>query len=125
VKKILVVEDDPSIRQILGAVLSANGYSIVTAATGTEALEVHARERPDLMLVDIELPSKSGREVCQHIKKMGGRDAIPIVLMSAAYADPEHVQSLGKDVHADGYLPKPFNLKQVVSMVKQLLGDQP
>jgi len=125
VKKILVVEDDPVNLQILSDFLSAHGYDTRGATTGPEGIESFRRERPDLMLVDVQLPRKNGFEVCFEVKRSPeGRDT-PVLLMSAVYTDREHAERYAHDgLHADGYLLKPFDLADLLARVRGLLGRQ-
>ena len=124
-KKILVVEDDPVNAQILSDFLAANGYATSAASSGTEGLERFRADRPDLMLVDVQLPRKNGFEVCFEVKRSPeGRD-LPVLLMSAVYTDREHVDRYahGNELRADGYLTKPFDLVDLLARVRALLGD--
>jgi len=124
VKKILVVEDDPVNLQILSDFLGAHGYRTAGASTGTEGIERFRAERPDLMLVDIQLPRKNGFELCAEVKGTPEGRAMPVLLMSAVYADRDHVQRFGHDaLRADGYLSKPFDLSELLERVRDLLRD--
>jgi DNA-binding response OmpR family regulator len=123
VKKILVVEDDPVNLQILSDFLSANGYDTHGASSGTEGLERFRSERPDLMLVDVQLPRKNGFEVCFEVKRSPEGRTLPVLLMSAVYTDREHAQRYSHEsLKADGYLSKPFNLDELLARVRGLLG---
>lgn len=123
-KTILVVEDDPINLQILSDFLGAHGYSTLGATTGPEGVERFFADRPDLMLVDVQLPRKNGFEVCFDVKRTPeGRDT-PVVLMSAVYTDREHAASYSKDnLRADGYLLKPFDLTALLERVRTLIGE--
>jgi DNA-binding response OmpR family regulator len=123
VKKILVVEDDPVNLTLLSDFLAAHGYEMVGAVTGPEGVESFLRERPDLMLVDVQLPRKNGFEVCSDVKAAaGGR--VPILLMSAVYSGREHHDRAVRDGQAlaDGYLLKPFDLAELLARVRGLIG---
>jgi two-component system, OmpR family, response regulator MprA len=126
VKKILVIEDDPINAQILQDFLAANGYATEAASSGIEGLERFRADRPDLLLVDVQLPRKNGFEVCTEVKTSPeGRD-LPVLLMSAVYTDREHVDRMtgsGRgDATADGYLTKPFDLVDLLARVRGLIG---
>src|SRR5207237_6092056 len=95
-KKILVVEDDPINQMILADFLAANGYQTVSASSGPEGIARFERDAPDLMLVDVQLPSKNGFELAREIKSRPNGKSTPILVMSAVYADQGHT--------ADGYL---------------------
>jgi len=122
VKKILVVEDDPVNQMILVDFLAANGYHTLAASTGPEGIERFERDSPDLCLVDVQLPRKSGFELVREIK--GRRDGVPVVLMSAVYNEPDQsTRTVALGALADGYLTKPFDLALLLSTVRQLLGE--
>ncbi|HTR49285.1 MAG TPA: response regulator [Kofleriaceae bacterium] len=121
-KKILVVEDDPVNQMILVDFLAANGYHTLAASTGPEGIERFERDSPDLCLVDVQLPRKSGFELVREIK--GRRDGVPVVLMSAVYNEPDQsTRTVALGALADGYLTKPFDLALLLSTVRQLLGE--
>jgi two-component system, cell cycle response regulator DivK len=124
VKKILVVEDDPVNQMILADFLAANGYETLTASSGPEGLERFERDAPDLMLVDVQLPRKNGFEVVREIKSKPAGKATPVLLMSAVYNEPDQSnRTIQLGTLADGYLTKPFDLVQLLSQVRQLLGE--
>ncbi|HTJ43092.1 MAG TPA: response regulator [Kofleriaceae bacterium] len=123
-KKILVVEDDPINAQILSDFLSANDYATSVASSGTEGIERFKADRPDLMLVDVQLPRKNGFEVCWEIKRSPEGAQLPILLMSAVYTDREHANRYSHDsLRADGYLTKPFDLADLLQRVRDLLHE--
>jgi CheY-like chemotaxis protein len=122
VKKILVVEDDPVNQMILMDFLAANGYQTVAASTGPEGIERFEHERPDLCLVDVQLPRKNGFELVREIK--GRVPGKPVLLMSAVYNEPDQSsRTVQLGALADGYLTKPFDLVELLSQVRQLLGE--
>lgn len=124
VKKILVVEDDPVNQMILADFLAANGYATVTASTGPEGIERFEHDKPDLLLVDIQLPRKNGFELLRDIKGRPDGATTPILLMSAVYNDHDQSsRTVQLGTLADGYLSKPFDLVQLLATVKQLLGE--
>lgn len=123
-KKILVVEDDPVNAMILGDFLSAHGFEVSVARNGNEGVEMFHIEHPDLMLVDVMLPKKNGFEVCFEVKRTPHGRRMPLVFMSAVYRDEEHARSyVEKDLHADGYVTKPFDLGSMLSRVNTLLDE--
>lgn len=122
VKKILVVEDDPVNQQILIDFLGANGYDTVAASTGPEGIDRFVRDAPDLCLVDVQLPRKSGFELVREIKNHGS--TTPVLLMSAVYNDQDQsTRTVQLGALADGYLTKPFDLVHLLAQVRQLLGE--
>ena len=122
-KKILVVEDDPVNQMILSDFLAANGYYTVAASSGPEGLERFERDAPDLLLVDIQLPRKSGFELLHEIKGRPEGKATPILLMSAVNDRDQSSRTIQLGTLADGYLTKPFDLVQLLAQVRQLLGE--
>lgn len=121
-KKILVVEDDPVNQMILMDFLAANGYQTVAASTGPEGIDRYDREAPDLCLVDVQLPRKNGFELVREIKGRGAQT--PVLLMSAVYNDADQsTRTVQLGTLADGYLTKPFDLVQLLSQVRKLLGE--
>ena len=121
-KKILVVEDDPVNLQILSDFLSAHGYQTCHAVTGPEGVDSFHREHPDLMLVDVQLPRKNGFEVCSEIKQSEIGAQTRVLLMSAVYTGREHSDRYAQPGLADGYLLKPFDLAELLSRVRGLIG---
>lgn len=123
-KKILVVEDDPVNQTILSDFLAANGYHTVAASSGPEGIARFERDAPDLLLVDIQLPRKSGFELLHEIKARPDGRATPILLMSAVYNDRDQSsRTVQLGTLADGYFTKPFDLVQLLARVRQLLGE--
>jgi CheY-like chemotaxis protein len=124
VKKILVVEDDPVNQMILSDFLAANGYEMLGASSGPEGIERFEHDAPDLMLVDVQLPRKNGFELVREIKSMPRGKETPILLMSAVYTDRDQSsRTIQLGALADGYLSKPFDLVQLLTTVRQLLGE--
>ena len=122
-KKILVVEDDPINLQILSDFLQAHGYDIRGAASGPEGVASFWRERPDLMLIDVQLPRKNGFEVCWEIKRTPEGEHMPVLLMSAVYTPRDELDRHAAPSLAAGYLAKPFDLQDLLAQVRTLLGD--
>ncbi|MCA9679606.1 MAG: response regulator transcription factor [Kofleriaceae bacterium] len=122
-KKILVVEDDPVNLQILSDFLSAHGYQTTAAVTGPDGVDSFRRERPDLLLVDVQLPRKNGFEVCSEVRATPEGAHTPVLLMSAVYTDREHSERNAGPGKADGYLLKPFDLAELLLRVRGLIGD--
>lgn len=121
-KKILVVEDDPVNLQILSDFLAAHGYDICAAETGPDGVASFYREHPDLMLIDVQLPRKNGFEVCSEVKQSPEGAGTRVLLMSAVYTGREHVARSSAPGLADGYLLKPFDLAELLSRVRGLIG---
>jgi two-component system KDP operon response regulator KdpE len=113
---ILVVDDEREIVRALCRELSTNGYTVLTASSGEEALEVFARLRPDVLLLDLLLPGISGLEVCRRVRSMSN---IPIIVLSVKGAERDKVEAL--DLGADDYVAKPFGMDEVLARVRVAL----
>jgi DNA-binding response OmpR family regulator len=118
-QRILVVDDNPTNRDILEMRLKANGYDVLHAGDGEEALAAATEQRPDLILLDIMMPKLSGIEVCRRLKSDPDFPFTPIVLVTAK-ADSQDVVE-GLEAGADEYLTKPVDQKSLVARVKALL----
>jgi CheY-like chemotaxis protein len=115
VKKIMVVDDEPAIRELLAAVLRDEGYIVVAVGTGTQALELLPRERPDLVLLDIMMPDIDGREVYRRMRQLPELDDTRVILASAA------VQLKLPDAQGTLFLPKPFEVDALLEIVHAIL----
>lgn len=114
--RILVVDDDALIRDLLLEFLQMDGYAVRTAAHGREALELARRERPDLVLLDLMMPEMDGQQFVQACRQEPGLAGMPIVLMSAA---PDAGQ-ISMQIGARACLPKPFDLDLLAGMLEHL-----
>ena len=119
--KILVVDDEIYIVHILDFSLGMEGYEVVTALDGEQAIEQARNEKPDLIVLDIMMPKLDGYEVCKAIKSDPATKAIPVILLSAKGRNVD--QKMGFDVGADDYITKPFSPRKLVERINQLLGQ--
>jgi len=119
--RILVVDDEIYIVHILDFSLGMEGYEVVTALDGEQALEKVKTEKPDLIVLDIMMPKLDGYEVCKNIKSSASTQHIPVILLSAKGRNVD--QKLGFDVGADDYITKPFSPRKLVERINQLLGQ--
>ena len=117
---ILVVDDEPQIRRVLRSTLSFRGYTISEAASGEEALEVIGKLKPDLILLDVNLPGMSGVEACREIRRF--TDA-PIIILTVRSAERDKVMAL--DAGADDYVTKPFGIEELLARVRASLRRHP
>lgn len=125
-KKILVADDELDIRNLAKIILEENGYQVSLAANGAEALQKAENELPDLILLDVVMPARTGWEVCKTLKSQEKTKHIPVVIFTVLS------RLLGDDVsrkHAeesgcDGYLAKPFNTDQLLTEVKKYLDQR-
>ena len=114
-RTILVVDDEPTLREALVDALEADGFRVVAAADGREALSQFRAERPDLVLLDLMLPELSGIEVCRIIRAESG---VPIVMLTAK--DSELDKVVGLELGADDYVTKPFSLRELTARIRAL-----
>ena len=114
--KILVVDDDPQLRSLVGLALDRAGFAAVTAADGQAALMQAAREVPDLIVLDQGLPELDGLEVCRRIR---AKSDVPIIFLTAR--DDELDRVLGLELGADDYVTKPFSPRELVARIKAIL----
>lgn len=116
VPKIMVVDDDPELSQMMAQFLARNGFMVYTAATGSE-IDAHLRrQRIDLILLDVMLGTENGTELC---KELRAEQDVPIIFVSALSAD--HQRMAGYKVGADDYIAKPFSLELLLARVKAVL----
>ena len=114
-RTILVVDDEPTLREALVDALEADGFRVVAAADGREALARFRAERPDLVLLDLMLPELSGIEVCRIIRAESG---VPIVMLTAKDSEVDKV--VGLELGADDYVTKPFSLRELSARIRAL-----
>ena len=117
---ILVVDDEPQIRRTLRSTLSFRGYTISEAGTGEEALELVPKLKPDLILLDVNLPGMSGVEACREIRRSS--DAA-IIMLTVRNAERDKVVAL--DAGADDYVTKPFGIEELLARVRASLRRHP
>ena len=115
--RILVVDDEPSVRDALDRALRMDGYRVQLAADGTEALDALAHTPPDAIVLDVLMPEPNGLEVCRRLRAAG--DHTPVLMLTARDAVPDRVAGL--DAGADDYLVKPFALEELGARLRALL----
>lgn len=114
--RILLVDDERAIVESLRYALEKEGYDVLEAAEGGEALELARRTAPDLVLLDIMLPGMSGFEICRVLRQ---ESTVPILMLTARSDEPDRV--VGLDLGADDYITKPFSLREVLARVRAAL----
>ncbi|MFM7776844.1 MAG: response regulator transcription factor, partial [Actinomycetota bacterium] len=114
--RILVVEDESSFSEALEFLLGKEGFSVVTAATGTEALKKFEQGGIDLVLLDLMLPEVSGTEVCRQIR---AKSKIPIIMLTAKDSEVDKV--VGLEIGADDYVTKPYSARELVARINAVL----
>ena len=118
-KRILIVEDQALISNMLKMRLEANNYEVITAGDGEEGLEKARKENPNLIILDIMLPKMNGYKVCQLLKSDPKYNHIPIIISSGR--TPQEIRKVSKEVGADAYVNKPFQAEALLSKMKELL----
>jgi two-component system phosphate regulon response regulator OmpR len=119
--KILVVDDDARLRDLLNRYLTQQGYSVRTVTDAVEMNRQLARERYDLMVLDLMLPGEDGLSICRRLR--GGNESIPIIMLTAKGDEVDRI--VGLEVGADDYLAKPFNPRELVARIQAVLRRQP
>ncbi len=114
--KILVVDDEVNIREILSTRLSMDGYDVVTASNGFEALDICRHQLPDLVILDVMLPQMDGFAVCQALRKQSD---VPIIMLTGMAEVKDRITGL--ELGADDYMVKPFSLKELESRIRCIL----
>jgi len=118
-KKILVVEDEQDILQLVKLYLEKEGFRTVTAMTGPEGLQQVREEKPDLIVLDLMLPELDGLEVCKRLRSIPDTAMLPIIMLTARAEESDTI--VGLELGADDYVTKPFSPKALVARVKALL----
>ena len=114
--KILIVDDEPAIRRFLKASLESEGFQLIAAETGAQALASVARDRPDLMVLDLGLPDLDGMDV---IRQVRATNPLPIIVLSVRNDEPGKVAAL--DLGADDYIVKPFGVEELLARIRAAL----
>ena len=122
-ERILIIEDHPDFLELLTYTLRASGYTILTAKTGKEGLDLARREQPDLILTDLMLPLLNGYEICSMLKQDVRYQRIPIMMLSATKVQEQHEQ-LAKDCGADLFVLKSIESKQLLAKIRELLSPR-
>jgi len=113
---ILIVDDEPQIRRVMLTTLTSHGYTVVEAASGEEALEKLRAERPDLIILDVNMPGISGLETCAEIRTSSD---VPIIMLTIRNSERDKVQAL--DAGADDYVVKPFGVQELMARIRAAL----
>ena len=115
--KILIAEDDANTRQALHEVMDREGFEVVEAANGREALALFQSARPDIICLDVMMPGMDGYEVCRRIRQQD--EKVPVLFLTAKAEEIEKV--LGLELGADDYMTKPFGVKEVLARIRAIL----
>lgn len=115
-QKILVVDDEPEITRLVRAYLERAGFAVVTAGEGREALAVFRHERPNLVILDLNLPDLDGLDVCREMRRASN---VPIIMLTARIEETDRL--IGLELGADDYVVKPFSPREIVARVRAVL----
>jgi two-component system, OmpR family, alkaline phosphatase synthesis response regulator PhoP len=119
-KKVLVVDDDAKTVELVKLYLNRDGYRVITAYNGTDALKMAREERPDLIVLDLMLPGINGLEVCRTLRE---ESDVPIIMLTALTTDDDRLKGL--DYGADDYMTKPFSPRELAARVRAVLRRLP
>ena len=115
-RTVLVVDDEPPVRDIVGQYLARDGYRVVATGDGREVMDLIGRESPDLVVLDVMLPGIGGLELCRAIRSRG---SIPVILLTARSEETDRI--VGLELGADDYVTKPFSPRELVARVRAVL----
>ncbi len=121
-RKILVVDDEPNLRELVSGRLEQNGYEVTTAADGYQALTKVKQSQPDLIILDLMLPKIDGYTVCRMLKSSSETSEIPIIMFTARSAPDD--ERRGREMGADAYITKPFEPPVLLDRIAELLGEK-
>ena len=119
--RILIADDEPNILVSLEYLLQREGFAVTLARDGQEAVEAILRDPPDLVLLDVMMPRKTGLEVCQQVRAEARLQTVRIVLLTAKGRDTDIAKGLA--LGANAYITKPFSTKDLVARIRSLLGE--
>ncbi len=120
-KKILLVEDEADLVELMKLRFEANGYSVISAGDGPEGLDKAKREKPDIIILDIMLPKMDGYKVCGLLKRDARYAKIPIILFTAKAQESD--RQMGEEAAADMYITKPFDPVVLLAKIRELLKE--
>ncbi len=120
-KRILLVDDEPALLELMKIRLEAGGYEIISASDGQQALDLARKEMPGLIILDLMLPKVDGYKVCRLLKSDDKYKKIPILLFTARAQESD--KELGKEAGADGYIVKPFEPSALLAKIKECLKE--
>jgi DNA-binding response OmpR family regulator len=121
-EKILIAEDEPDIRELIRLALQYNGYEVISASDGAEAVELARANSFDLIMLDVRMPRLTGYEACRQMRQMETTKEVPIIFLSAKGQEAEVDEGL--EAGADRYILKPFAPIELANEIKQILAEQ-
>lgn len=121
-ERILIAEDEPDIRELIRLALQFNGYEVISASDGAEAVELASNNSFDLIMLDVRMPRLTGYEACRQLRKMESTKEVPIVFLSAKGQEAEVDE--GIEAGADRYILKPFAPIELANEIKHILAER-
>ena len=121
-KKILLVDDEVDVREVLKKKFEQNGYSVTTVASGKWAIDVCRESKPDIVLLDIAMPELNGYQICERLKNDKDTCGAAVLFITGKDLDPDGVTQRCKELGAVGYLPKPSTFEEIFKKVKEIIG---
>ena len=118
-RRVLLADDDAGLRRLIGTTLGTENFDLLQAVDGEEALRIARQQRPELVLLDVNMPKLDGFEVCRHLKSEPETSGIKVVMLTARTADADRAR--GREAGADEYFIKPFSPVQLLNKVYALL----
>ena len=118
-KKILVVDDEMSIVLVISSRLKANGFQVVTAENGTDALDKVNNEKPDLIVLDVMMPSPDGYEVCRTLKRDPKHKNVPVIILTAKVSEQDRLKSA--ECGAEAFVTKPYSPEELLGKIRDLI----
>lgn len=118
-EKILVVDDEEHIAELISYNLTSNGYKVIVANNGNDAVKLAVEEKPNLILLDLMIPGKDGYDVCKDVRSNSEIRNIPIIMLTAKSEELDKI--LGLELGADDYITKPFSVRELLARVKAVL----
>lgn len=122
-KKVLIVDDDPGIRMLLSKFLQREGFETLMAENGLEGVEIAKKQQPDLIIMDVVMPQMDGLTAARLIKFYKPLSNVPVLFLTAKDAEKEI--ELAQEVRAEVYITKPFDVRQVIDVVKEIVAGKP
>ena len=118
-KRILVIDDDPTLLKLAQGVLHSNGFDVIASADAPNGLETAMKQKPDLIVLDVMMPIINGFNICRLMKSQKALKHIPIILLTSRSTKAD--QDIGTEVGADAYLSKPFKTEEFLDKIRELL----
>jgi two-component system response regulator VicR len=122
-RRVVVIEDDPAMIQLIALILENHSFEVISATGGPEGLEAIAREKPDLVLLDLMMPGMSGWDVYQHMKADEYMETVPVIVVTAKARNID--KTLGLYIaKVQDYITKPFGPAELLNSIARVLGDE-